>query len=77
MMGAGIGMAFGAFVGGLLWDITGDLIFTIALSLVLSLVGVASILFLPGTHRHQLPDWEDSLPPEYRTTTAESAPVGD
>ena len=73
MMGAGIGMAVGAYAGGLLWDFTGDLNYTIALSLVLSLVGVASIMFLPGTHRQQLPDWEDSLPPEYRSVPARSA----
>ncbi len=77
MMGAGIGMAVGAYAGGLLWDLTGDLNYTITLSLVLSLVGVASIMFLPGTHRHQLPDWEDSLPAEYRTAPAGSATLGD
>jgi len=72
MMGAGIGMAVGAYAGGLLWDLTGDFDYTVALSLLLSLIGVASIMFLPGTHRHQLPDWEDSLPPEYRTVPAGS-----
>ncbi len=77
MMGAGIGMAVGAYAGGLLWDLTGDLNYTITLSMVLSLVGVASIMFLPGTQRHQLPDWEDSLPAEYRTAPAGSATPGD
>ena len=74
MMGAGLGMASGALLGGLLRDLTGGFNYTMALSLVLSLIGVASIMFLPGTHRHQLPDWEDALPPEYRTTPAGSAP---
>ena len=77
MMGAGLGMASGASLGGLLRDLTGDFNYTLVLSLILSLIGVASILFLPGTHRHQIPDWEDSLPPEYRTNPAVSATIGD
>jgi hypothetical protein len=48
---------------------------TIGLSLVLSLVGVFSILFLPGTHRHQIPDWEEGLPDEFRTTTVPEVPT--
>jgi MFS family permease len=67
MMGAGIGMAAGASAGGLLWDLTGDLNYTIALSLVLSLVGVGSIMLLPATSRRQIADWEDALPAEYPT----------
>lgn len=66
MMGAGLGMASGAMLGGLLRDITGDFIATMALSLALSGVGVASILVLPATSRRQIPDWEDSLPQEMR-----------
>ena len=77
MMGAGLGMASGALLGGLLRDLTGDFNYTMGLSLVLSLAGVVSIMFLPGTHREQIPDWEDSLPPEYRTTPAKSPAAGD
>ena len=76
MMGSGLGMASGALMGGLLRDLTGDFNYSMALSLVLSLAGVASIMFLPGTHREQIPDWEDSLPLEYRTTPAESPAAG-
>jgi MFS family permease len=72
MMGAGLGMASGAALGGLIRDFTGDFNYTMGLSLVLSLMGVVSILFLPGTHHHQIPDWEDSLPDEYRTTAPEA-----
>jgi MFS family permease len=68
MMGAGLGMASGALLGGLLRDLTGDFVATMALSLVLSGVGVVSILVLPNTHRRQIPDWEDALPEEMRTT---------
>ena len=64
MMGANIGMAAGVAIGGILRDLTGDYTATIAVSLVLSLVGVASILVLPTTSRQQLPHWEDSLPHE-------------
>ena len=64
MMGAGIGMAAGVAAGGILRDITGSWNPTVAVSLVLSMVGVVSILVLPTTSRHQLPHWEDAIPPE-------------
>ena len=67
MMGAGVGMAAGAMIGGWLHDITNSFDATMALSLVLSLIGVFSIGVLPATSHHQLPDWEDSLPPEAQT----------
>ena len=62
MMGAGVGMATGALIGGQLRDITGDFNATMGLSFVLSLVGVISILLLPTTKKELLPDWEDQLP---------------
>ena len=62
MMGAGVGMAFGALLGGGLRDWTGNFDATMALSLVLSLAGVISILILPPTKKELLPNWEDSLP---------------
>ena len=70
MMGAGVGMAAGALVGGELRDWTGNFDATMGLSLVLSLVGVLSIVLLPATSRHQLPDWEEELPPEAQTQPA-------
>ena len=69
MMGAGAGMACGAGLGALLLYITDNYTATIALSFVMSLVGVIAIMFLPNTHRHQLPDWEQELPPEMRADT--------
>ena len=48
---------------------------TILLSFVMSLGGVIAILCLPNTHQHQLPDWEDELPPEFRSDTAPAAPA--
>ena len=62
MMGAGVGMAAGALIGGYLRDITGNFDATMGLSLVLSLIGVGSILLLPTTKKELLPDWEDQLP---------------
>ena len=75
MMGAGIGMAVGALAGGWLRDWTGGFDATMGLSLALSLVGVFSIVLLPSTHRHQLPDWEQELPPEAQTQPAATQPA--
>ena len=65
MMGAGVGMAAGVAIGGFLRDLTGGFNATIAVSLVLSLVGVASILALPTTSRQLLPHWEEALPRDW------------
>ncbi len=62
MMGAGVGMATGALIGGQLRDITGDFNATMGLSFALSLLGVISIMLLPTTKKELLPDWEDQLP---------------
>jgi MFS family permease len=64
MMGAGVGMATGALIGGQLRDWTGDFDATMGLSLVLSFIGVISILVLPTTKKELLLDWEDQLPGE-------------
>ena len=77
MMGAGLGMASGAALGGLLRDLTDSFTSTMALSLVLSAMGVLSILFLPTTSRQQIPDWEESLPDEVRPTPQGSPAQGD
>ena len=73
MMGAGAGMACGAGLGALLLAITDGYTATIALSFVMSLIGVVTILFLPTTHRHQLPDWEAELPAELQPRPAGTA----
>jgi len=61
MMGAGVGMAAGALMGGQLRDITGNFDATMGLSLALSMVGVISIMLLPTTKKELLPNWEDQL----------------
>mgnify|MGYP001351928632 CR=1 FL=1 len=75
MMGAGIGMATGALIGGQLRDWTGDFNATMGLSLVLSLIGVFSIMFLPTTKKHLLPDWEQELPEEAQTGEVQTGEV--
>jgi predicted MFS family arabinose efflux permease len=62
-------MAAGAAIGGLVRDWTGDFNYTMALSLVLGMVGVVSILVLPTTSRQLIPHWEDALPQEARSPT--------
>jgi MFS family permease len=62
MLGAGVGMASGAFLGGVLRDLTGDYTLSLACSFVLSLMGATAILVLPSTTHHQLPEWEEGLP---------------
>ena len=70
MMGAGVGMATGSLVGGWLRDWTGNFDATMGLSLAMSVVGVVSIVLLPTTRRHQLPDWEEQLPIEAQAEPA-------
>ncbi len=66
-LGGGVGMALGPLLGGILWDVTGEYTAAVVLSFFLSLVGVVSIVVLPNTSHHLLPQWEESLPPEART----------
>ena len=70
MLGAGVGMAIGPLLGGLIWDLTGDYKGAVVLSFALSFIGVASILVLPSTSRLLIPNWEESLPPEARSSSS-------
>lgn len=76
MMGAGVGMAAGSLTGGALRDWTGSFDATMGLSLALSLIGVVSIVVLPATSHHQLPDWEEELPPEAQTEPSPAQSTG-
>jgi hypothetical protein len=67
MLGAGIGMASGAFLGGVLRDLTGDYTMALVCSFMLSFMGAIAILLLPSTTQHQIPEWEEALPPEVRS----------
>ena len=68
MLGAGLGMALGPLVGGYIWDVTGEYTGAVLLSFAMSLVGVIAIVVLPNTSHHQLPHWEDALPPQARSS---------
>jgi MFS family permease len=68
MLGAGVGMASGAFLGGVLCDLTGDYTLSLACSFVLSLTGATAILILPSTARHQIPGWEEGLPSDVHSS---------
>jgi MFS family permease len=68
MLGAGVGMASGSFLGGILRDLTGDYTLALVCSFLLSTMGALAILVLPSTSHHQIPEWEKALPPEVRTT---------
>jgi MFS family permease len=77
MLGAGIGMASGSFLGGVLRDLTGDYILSLVCSFVLSLMGTLAILVLPSTAQRQIPEWEQALPPEGRAPVHGAGAVGD
>ena len=70
MGGAGIGMGIGPVLAGFLKDWTGIYDWSILLSFSLSLMAVFCIFFLPSSSRRQIPDWEDALPLESRTSVS-------
>ena len=58
MLGAGVGMAFGGWIGGPVFDIFGSYNWAIAISLVASLGGAVSIGLLENPARLLIPDWQ-------------------
>ena len=75
--GAGIGMATGAWIGGVLFGLFGSYDMTILLSTVASITGAVVILSMEPTNRLLIPHWEDSLPPEARPATPSPVPAAD
>ena len=61
MFGASLGMGFGGWIGGYLFDITGAYTLTILVSVATSLGGMVSILFLPDPRRELIPDWSKGV----------------
>jgi len=72
MLGNGIGMALGPLAGGFLWDRTDSFTAVVSLSIGLSLVGLISVLLLPTTSRLLIPNWEEALPLELRSTESQA-----
>ena len=71
----GAGFVIGPVLGGFLRDWTNTYDWSILLSFGLSLTAVLCIIFLPTTAHHQLPDWEDALPPEAKTAGGFGSPA--
>ena len=66
MLGAGLGMALGGWIGGVIFDATGGYNLALIISISASLAGMVSIILLEPTDDLLIPDWE------METTTAVS-----
>ena len=64
MLGAGLGMAVGGWIGGVIFDFTGGYDLALIISVVASVMGAVSILLLERTDRLLIPDWETEYLPE-------------
>ncbi|MDA1280075.1 MAG: MFS transporter [Chloroflexi bacterium] len=59
ILGAGLGMALGGVLPGLVFDITGGYGWAVGLSAVFSLIGALAIILLEPTRRQLIPDWPE------------------
>ena len=64
MLGAGLGMAVGGWIGGIIYDFTGAYDLALMISVVASIMGAVSIVLLERTDRLLIPDWETEYLPE-------------
>lgn len=60
MFGAGLGMAVGGWVGGVIFDITSGYGLALTISIIASLAGAVSIVMLEPTTEPLIPDWEST-----------------
>ena len=60
MLGAGLGMALGGWIGGVAFDLTGGYEWALIISIAASLAGAVSILLLERTDRLLIPNWEET-----------------
>ena len=58
MLGAGLGMALGGWIGGVIFDLTGGYGSALAISVIASLLGMVSTMLLEPTDKLLIPDWE-------------------
>ena len=73
MLGAGLGMAVGGWIGGIVYDFTGTYNIALVISVIASIMGAVSIVLLERTDRMLIPDWETEYLPE--EDEAETAPA--
>lgn len=76
LLGAGLGMALGGLLPGLVFDITGGYTWAIGLSAVFSLAGALAIVLLEPTRRQLIPDWPELESERNVTGPAGSAGTG-
>ena len=74
-MGSGTGMAIGGLMLGVIVDLTGSYDLVWIISIAASLGGAVAILFLEPTTKPLIPDWEDALPAEARSTPSPAVPA--
>jgi sugar phosphate permease len=65
-IGNGLGMGIAPVLAGVLWDVTGNYAVPLIMSFGFSLIATISALLLPSPRSYQIPNWEESLPPEAR-----------
>ena len=70
-------MAVGAWIGGVLYVVSGSYDITVILSVVMSLTGAAVILTMPTTARLLIPNWEDALSPNLQPEATRPIGAGD
>ena len=58
MLGAGLGMALGGWIGGAIFDMTASYDIALVISVIASVAGAVSIVLLERTNKLLIPDWE-------------------
>ena len=76
MLGAGLGMAVGGWVGGIVYDFTGTYNIALVISVIASIMGAVSIVLLERTDRLLIPNWETEYLPEEEEPEAAPARAG-
>ena len=74
LLGAGLGMALGGWIGGVTFDITNSYDVALIISIAASLGGMVSIILLEPTTKLLIPDW-DREAPSTLATQASSEPA--
>ena len=67
-LGAGLGMAMGGLIGSIIFDYRGSYDLAWGISIAASMGGMVCILLLEPTSRLLIPNWEQSLPQEARSS---------